>query len=465
MAVEEALETLSNQSNPNSRSATPKSDDFCLDDRGMKILSRSTPRDAGISPQSQRQVSFTSDRREGERSGSGTGRSRTPVNAGQGHTQEMSVMSPERQESRADDPRSPKSRMERAKSPRDVHITVRERRPEVNVRSSREWHYDGQSRDVDSRSSQQRPLSAKSHREFVTYRGRDFDGQDYRNGDDFVSRDTDSSQHLGQQLGHRFVDKRRSRVVISTRDIHSGRYRQAGTENASFRTKSVTPLTSSQAVSSPSLYRPTSVPDLTGDEKELKVWEDTNNDNTYRYTSLRDTLRTGSNLTRSNSKSESDLRIAESSGGFAPLRAYDSTNLDLSTGSLSSCDTYASDRGIRPRDAGETPTSTPRRYKPRKHYTVDSFPTRDPITGEFSTPSKADFSILSKTDTSTPNAPREKRNLPLIQFRQGKMQTLSRTPVPNSKSPHADNQPLLDTASSDHRYRPLSVSSNLQMDL
>ena len=455
MAVEEALETLSNKSNPSSRSTTPKSDDFCLDDRGMKIRSRSTPRDAGISPQSQRQVSFTSDRREGERSG----RSRTPVGSGHGH--EMSVMSPERQEYRGDDPRSPKSRMERTKSPRDINVTVRERRPEMSVRSSRDWHYEGPSRDMDSHTSQQRPVSAKSPREvIVTLRGRDPDGQDYRTGDDFVSKDDDS-----RNLSHRLSDKRRSRVVISTRDIHSGRYKPIGMENTNYRTKSVTPLLNSQAVSSPSLYRPTSVPDLTSEEKELKVWDDTNNENTYRYTSLRDTLRTGSNLTRSNSKSESDLRIAESSGGFAPLRAYESTNLDLSTGSLSSCDTFASDRGVRSRDAGETPTSTPRRYKPRKHYTADSFPTRDAITGEFSTPSKAEFSMLSKTDTSTPNISREKRNLPLIQFRHGKMQTLSRTPLPNSKSPHADNQPTRDTATSDHRYRPLSVSSNLQMDL
>ena len=453
MAVEEALETLS--SNPSSRSATPKSDDFCLDERGRKILSRSTPRDAGISPQSQRQVSFTSDKRDGEK----LTRSRTPV--GQGH--EISIMSPERQEHKKDDSRSPKTRMERAKSPRDVNITVRERRPEISARSSKEWHYEGPYRDVESYSMQQRPLSAKSPREAnITLRHRDFDDQSYPTGEDFVSRDNDS-----HNLSRKQSDKRRSRVVISTRDIHSGRYRVVGTENTNGRAKSVTPLYNTQAVSSPSLYRPTSVPDLTSDEKELKIWDDTNNtnnENTYRYTSLRDSLRTGTNLTRSNSKSESDLRIAESSGGFAPLRAYDSTNLDLSTGSFSSCDTLASDRGLKLRDAGETPTSTPRRYKPRKHYTVDSFPTRDPITGEFNTPTK-EFSILSKTDTSTPNIPREKRALPLIQFRHGKMQTLSRTPLPNSKSPHADNQPVYDTATGDHRYRPLSVSSNLQMDL
>ena len=451
MAVEEALETLS--SNPSSRSATPKSDDFCLDERGRKILSRSTPRDAGKMPQSQRQVSFTSDKREGEKHA----RSRTPV--GQGR--EISVMSPERHERKGEDPRSPKSRMERAKSPRDVNITVRERRLEMGVRSSKEWHYEGPYRDVENYSTPQRPLSAKSIRDAnITLRHRDLDDQSYGTGEDYVSRDDDS-----RNVGRKLSDKRKSRVVISTRDIHSGRYKAVAVENMNGRAKSVTPLYTAQAVSSPSLYRPTSVPDLTSDEKELKVWDDTNNENTYRYTSLRDSLRTGSNLTRSNSKSESDLRIAESSGGFAPLRAYDSTNLDLSTGSLSSCDTFASDRGLKLRDAGETPTSTPRRYKPRKHYTVDSFPTRDPITGDFNTPTK-EFSILTKTDTSTPNNPREKRALPLIQFRQGKMQTLSRTPLPNSKSPHADNQPIHDTAGSgDNRYRPLSVSSKLQMDL
>ena len=444
MAVEEALETLS--SNPSSRSATPKSDDFCLDERGRKILSRSTPRDAGISPQSQRQVSFTGDK------GQGRSRSRTPV--GQGP--EMSIMSPERQERKGDDSRS---RMERAKSPREVNITVRERRPEMSVRSSTEWHYEGPYRDTEPYSMPQRPLSAKAIRDAnITLRHRDLDDQSFGSGEDYVTKEDDS-----RNVGRKLSDKRKSRVVISTRDIHSGRYKPVGVENVSVRAKSVTPLLN--AVSSPSLYRPTSVPDLTSEEKELKVWDDTNNENTYRYTSLRDSLKTGSNLTRSNSKSESDLRIAESSGGFAPLRAYDSTNLDLSTGSLSSCETFASDRGLKLRDAGETPTSTPRRYKPRKHYTVDSFPTRDPVTGDFNTPTK-EFSILSKTDTVTPNAPREKRALPLIQFRQGKVQTLSRTPVPNSKSPHADNQPLHDTAGSgDNRYRPLSVSSKLQMDL
>lgn len=452
MAVEEALETLSSKSNASSRSTTPKSDDFVLDERGKKILSRSTPRDAGISPQSQRQVSFTSDRREGERSS----RSRTPV----GHGHEMSVMSPERQEHIKDDPRSPKSRMERAKSPRDVNITVRERRPEMSSRSSKDWHYEGPYRDVEPYFSQ-RSYSAKSPREaYATLRHHDSNDPNTGAEEDFVTRDDDS-----HYLGRKPSDKRRSRVVISTRDIHSGRYKSVGSESTNSRPKSVTSLHRTvQALSSPSLYRPTSVPDLTSDEKELKLWDDTNNENTYRYTPLRETLRTGSNLTRSNSKSESDLRIAESSGGFAPLRAYDSTNLDLSTGSLSSCDTFASDRGLKSRDAGETPTSTPRRYKPRKHYTVDSFPTRDPITGEFNTPTK-EFSMLSKTDTNTPNLVREKRNLPLIQFRHGKMQTLSRTPLPNSKSPHADNQPTHDTATSDHRYRPLSVSSNLQMDL
>ena len=456
MAVEEALETLSSKSNASSRSTTPKSDDFILDDRGMKIRSISTPRDAGISPQGQRQVSFTSDKREGERSG----RSRTPV--GQGR--EMSIMSPERQEHKKDDSRNANRIhvIERAKSPRDVNITVRERRPETSLRSSKDWHYEGQGRDVDQQISHPRPLSAKSSREaHISVRNRDLDGQDYRVGDDFVSKDYNDDRNLGRKLS----DKRRSRVVISTRDIHSGRYKPVGQENTNYRAKSVTPLFSTQAVSSPSLYRPTSVPDLTSDEKELKVWDDTKEENTYRYTSLRDTLRTGTNLTRSNSKSESDLRIAESSGGFAPLRAYDSTNLDLSTGSLSSCDTFASDRGLKPRDAGETPTSTPRRYKPRKHYTLDSFPTRDPVTGDFNSPSRAEFSTLTKSDTSTPNVSREKRNLPLIQFRHGKMHTLSRTPLPNSKSPHADNQPTHDTSVGDHGYRPLSVSSNLHMDL
>ncbi|WAR30209.1 CE152-like protein [Mya arenaria] len=48
LAVEEALDQLS--SNPSSRSTTPKSDEFILDERQLKSRSRSASRDAGISP-------------------------------------------------------------------------------------------------------------------------------------------------------------------------------------------------------------------------------------------------------------------------------------------------------------------------------------------------------------------------------------------------------------------------------
>jgi hypothetical protein len=297
--------------------------------------------------------------------------------------------------------------------------------------------------------------------------------------------EADYEEERGRER-NRSGDKRRSRTLISTRDIHAGRFSRTGeagdvTDNSGYygdnRAKSVTPMHSSMSRSSPSLYRPVSVPDLSSEDKELKVWAETNNDS-YRYTPLRETLRQGTNLHRSNSKSESDLSIAEKN--FGPLKPEYDSNLDLSTGSLTSDSLFTP----RKRDAGETPTSTPRRHSHRKHYTLHSFPTRDQITSDLRNREQSSGNEyrkqtqnISRNDDVDVNSPvssarTSKKNLPLIQFRHGKMQSLGRGQVTNSKSPHPedgviirDTPPTRDTSGSPEKhYRPLSVSTNAHMD-
>ena len=468
LAVEEALENLS--SNPSSRSATPKSDEFILDERQMKSRSRSASRDAGISPKNPRSVSFTS--------GTKGERSRTPVlNSGK----EFNVVAG------FEDPRGSQGRLFHKKSPHEMNITLRgersfdtadlndfdTKRRETRPTSAKSMQ-DLRDRSYDTRSSENRPLSAKSPRELhLSLRQRAVEAE----------YDDDKNHH---------GDKRRSRTLISTRDIHSGRYTKTADGNADLdssyhgdqRAKSVTPMYSSISRSSPSLYRPTSVPDLTSEDKELKVWTETNND-TYRYTPLRETLRTSSNLHRSNSKSESDLSIADKN--FGPLKPEYDSNLDLSTGSLHS-DLYMSPR--KPRDAGETPTSTPRRYTHRKHYTMHNFPSSDQIskeiqrkreqgehTGDGVSNGVGGMRSFSRNDVLDPNSPNSgrsssRKNLPLIQFRHGKVHGIARTPGTSSKSPHPDEPVLVrdtpptrdTTGTPDRPYRPLSVSNNTHMN-
>ncbi|XP_060584200.1 golgin subfamily A member 4-like isoform X2 [Ruditapes philippinarum] len=472
LAVEEALENLS--SNPSSRSATPKSDEFILDERQMKSRSRSASRDAGISPKGQRSVSFTS--------GTKGDRSRTPVNS----TNDLSMSS------QFDDPRSPKSR-HFTKSPRELNITVRgDRSTEVpDLRSSYDWKYEDN--EFDTRRSENRPTSARTTREL---KENDTRARDNRPLSAKSPRELHLSlRHKGVEADYeeergrernRSGDKRRSRTLISTRDIHAGRFSRTAeggdvTDNSGYygdnRAKSVTPMHSSMSRSSPSLYRPVSVPDLSSEDKELKVWAETNNDS-YRYTPLRETLRQGTNLHRSNSKSESDLSIAEKN--FGPLKPEYDSNLDLSTGSLTSDSLFTP----RKRDAGETPTSTPRRHSHRKHYTLHSFPTRDQITSDLRNREQSSGNEyrkqtqnISRNDDVGVNSPvssarTSKKNLPLIQFRHGKMQSLGRGQVTNSKSPHPedgviirDTPPTRDTSGSPEKhYRPLSVSTNTHMD-
>lgn len=453
-----------------------------LDERQMKSRSRSASRDAGISPKGQRSVSFTS--------GTKGDRSRTPVNT----SNDLSMSS------QFEDPRSPKNRMF-TKSPRDIHVTVRgDRNTEVpnlrsDLRSSHDWKYDDndfdtrrsenrptsarttrEMRENDTRASENRPLSAKSPRELhMSLRQRN------------MENDADESQ--GRER-NRSGDKRRSRTLISTRDIHAGRYSRTGDgsegtegrygDGSSYygdnRAKSVTPMYSSMSRSSPSLYRPTSVPDLSSEDKELKLWAETNND-TYRYTPLRETLKLGTNLHRSNSKSESDLSIAEKN--FGPLKPEYDSNLDLSSGSLTS-DTFLTPRK---RDAGETPTSTPRRHSHRKHYTLHTFPTRDQISSELRNREQnlndqhRQVQNVTRNDETGVNSPvssarGSRKNLPLIQFRHGKVQPLARGPGTSSKSPHPedgvlmrDTPPTRDTSGTPEKhYRPLSVSNNAHMD-
>ncbi|XP_053387096.1 trichohyalin-like isoform X2 [Mercenaria mercenaria] len=475
LAVEEALENLS--SNPSSRSATPKSDEFILDERQLHSRSRSASRDAGISPKGQRSVSFTS--------GTKGDRSRTPVNSGN----DLSMSG------QFEDPRSPKNRLF-TKSPRDMNVTVRgDRNTEVpplksDLRSSYDWKYDDESfdtrrsenrptsartvremRENDTRASENRPLSAKSPRELhLSLRQR--------------SAETDHEESQGRER-NRSGDKRRSRTLISTRDIHAGRYSRTAdggdsNEGSGYyndhRAKSVTPMHSTMSRSSPSLYRPISVPDLSNEDKELKIWTETNND-TYRYTPLRETLRLGTNLHRSNSKSESDLSIVEKN--FGPMKPEYDSNLDLSSGSLTSDSLFTP----RKRDAGETPTSTPRRHSHRKHYTLHSFPTRDQISSDLRNKEQVrnDYrkqtQNVSRNDDVGVNSPvssarTSKKNLPLIQFRQGKVQALARGQGTSSKSPHPedgiiirDTPPTRDTSGTPEKhYRPLSVSTNAHMD-
>lgn len=459
LAVEEALNNLS--SNPSSRSATPKSDEFILDERQIKSRSRSASRDAGISPKGQRTVSFTS--------GTKGERSRTPGGL--------------------DDLRGSNNRLF-TRSPHEMHITLRgelgsnqqdfrdfDTRNRDSRPTSAKSLQDLRDRSYDTRASENRPLSAKSPRELhLSLRQRAAE----------LENDTsvmDKSRH---------GDKRRSRTLISTRDIHSGRYTKSGegsdgapdldTSTVSYhgdqRAKSVTPMYSSLSRSSPSLYRPTSVPDLSSEDKELKVWTETNND-TYRYTPLRETLRPSTNLHRSNSKSESDLSIADKS--FGALKPEYDSNLDLSTGSLHS-DLFMTPRQAR--DAGETPTSTPRRQPHRKHYTLHSFPTSDQINSELRKRDQTEniggnllnSKNISRFDSNDSNSPitnrSSRKNLPLIQFRHGKVQGLTRMPGTSSKSPHPeeavmvrDTPPTRDTTGTPERhYRPLSVSSTTHMN-
>lgn len=465
LAVEEALENLS--SNPSSRSATPKSDEFILDERQLKSRSRSASRDAGISPKGQRSVSFTSATR-GERS-------HTPgaYEEGLGSRNRMFTKSPlEMGITRRGDKNLDHSDFTDWEHNRSFDTGRRENRP-----TSAKSMQDLRERRYESRSSDSRPLSAKSPRELhLSLRQR---AGDYN--------DEESSADRG-----RHSDKRRSRTLISTRDIHSGRYTRTGDNvdgsqdlddscvgyHGDNRAKSVTPMYSSMSRSSPSLYRPTSVPDLSSEDKELKIWTETNND-TYRYTPLRDTLRTTTNLHRSNSKSESDLSIADKN--FGTLKPEYDSNLDLSTGSLHS-DAFMTPRKLR--DAGETPTSTPRRHSHRKHFTLHSFPTRDQINSELHKHDQSDSTVnnttnnnnASRTEAADVNSPVSSRvsrkNLPLIQFRHGKVQGLSRTPGTSSKSPHPeeavlvrDTPPTKDgSGKSDRHYRPLSVSSTTHMN-
>ncbi|XP_052786823.1 dystrophin-like isoform X2 [Mya arenaria] len=486
LAVEEALDQLS--SNPSSRSTTPKSDEFILDERQLKSRSRSASRDAGISPKGQRSVSFTS--------GTKGERSHTPVlNSGKDLNASLGF----------EDPRSPKNRIF-TKSPRDGNVTLRGEHINDNsdLWASEDWKNESmKSGSFDTRKPENRPTSARSARE-----NRDFDTRVRENRP--LSAKSPRELHMSlRQRGSEYdyneseldrsrSDKRRSRTLISTRDIHSGRYNKSaeGEEtiedrlryNGDSRSKSTTPMYSSLARSSPSLYRPTSVPDLSCEDKELKIWTETNND-TYRYTPLRDTLRSGTNLHRNNSKSESDLSIADKN--FAPMKGEYDSNLDLSSGSLTS-DAFLTPR--KARDAGETPTSTPRRHYHRKHYTLHSFPTRDQISSELrnreqstnsdlrnqeqsqgNDPTNASFNLARNNENgvNSPIAGRTSRkNLPLIQFRQGKVQGLTKMPVTSSKSPHPedgvmmrDTPPTRDNnGMQDRPYRPLSVSSTPHMN-
>lgn len=436
----------------------------------MKSRSRSASRDAGISPKGQRSVSFTS--------GTKGDRSRTPVNSGNDVSGQIE---------------DPKNRM-CTKVPRDVHVTVRgDRSTEMpDSRSMQDWRYNDnfdtrrsenrplsartsrEMRENDTRASENRPLSAKSPRELhLSLRQRNMDS-DY--------------EDAGLERG-RSGDKKRTRTLISTRDIHSGRYARTADDGeitdgrpddgSSYygdnRAKSVTPMDSLMSKSNPSLYRPISVPDLSSEDKELKLWTETNNDS-YRYTPLRETLKMGTNLHRINSKSESDLTIAEKNFGLMKPE-YDS-NLDLSTGSLSS-DTFLTPRK---RDAGETPTSTPRRHSHRKYYTLHSFPTKDQISNELRSREPAaneghnQARSVSRNDDVGVNSPvavrLARKNLPLIQFRHGKVQALGRGVGTSTKSPHPDEAvmvrdtpPTRDTSGTPERqYRPLSVSSTVHMD-
>ena len=466
--MEEALENLS--STPSSRSATPKSDDFILDEKQRSRSTSRDARDAGISPKSQRTVSFVTATR-GDRS-------RTPIS---NTTKEIAWVG----DKSFEDPRSPKgSRYEESQGEgRRGRVIAKlanhsdRSRDASDLRASYEWNQD--TRRVDTRHPDNRPKSAKLYREYRTSEQasdeRPLSAKSPRELH-ITLREKHSDRNYQEMADHRqreqnrVGEKRKQRTLISTRDIHSGRYSRPGgshqvtDETVSSRSKSVTPMYSGLASQNSSLYRPTSVPDLSAEDKELKIWTETNND-TYRYTPLRDTLRSGTNLHRSNSKSESDLSLAEKT--FVPLKQEYDSNLDLSTGSLTSMDSFMSPRK---RDAGETPTSTPRRA--RKHLTLHSFPTREQITSELRNQSSIRNDDVG-VNSPTSSAPRERKNLPLIQFRHGKMTSLSRVGATCSKSPHPeesvihrDTPPTRDTTETpDRHYRPLSVSSNLHLDL
>ena len=365
------------------------------------------------------------------------------------------------------------------------------------------------SESYDTRRSENRPTSAKLARELGEY---DTRSRENRPTSAKSARDIHVSLREKRAAEFDYVDspgrdKRRSRTLISTRDIHSGRYNgnrpgdsdeqiDSSRLNGDIRSKSTTPMYSSLARSSPSLYRPTSVPDLSSEEKELKVWTETNTD-TYRYTPLRDTLRSGTNLHRNNSKSESDLSINDKN--FGPMKPDYESNLDLSSGSLMS-DTFLTPR--KSRDAGETPTSTPRRHYHRKHYTLHSFPTRDQIATELRGREQSQLNPNVKSDTRSQEQPKNnddkilssnlardipnqengfnspafgktsRKNLPLIQFRQGKAQTMTKIPGASTKSPHPEENVMIrdtptqdgSSGTQDRPYRPLSVSNTAHMN-
>ncbi|KAL3884693.1 hypothetical protein ACJMK2_024805 [Sinanodonta woodiana] len=259
--------------------------------------------------------------------------------------------------------------------------------------------------------------------------------------------------------------KKSSRVIISTKDIHAGKYAQLAEKesesvavpkaaNVGFRATSVTSHVESKNISSP-VYRPVSVPDLSCDENDTRLRDnfswmssaDPQLSDRYKYTSLKESLKEpiGTNLKRSNSKSETDLHVLED---FA-LSQYDNTASDTSKGSP------FPDRS-RLHDAGESPMTTPRKFRPKSclDFTRDG----QDMTSNEST-DHTSHHLSSSRQFSTPTF--SKQNLPLIQF--GKLRTLNT--ITNKAGIDSDKTGKLGVSEKARTYKPLSLSTRIQMDL